>query len=594
MRKKASVLILSSSFILSAAVSCGKDDQTYTPITPDIVAFVKTICGAAFKCCTQGEVGWYIGTFLTAENCTERLSEAVSVEPVASFDATQLVGEQPTGELASLSVLVPNLGALDRAVRDGRTVVDAGALAGCEKFLRGVQCNAPAPKATSKDCKALPEPPPPGACDPKKIYIGTLQEGAPCTSDGRSFECGPGLICVRNGALGETGQCVREGKEGDYCLEDATCAEGLYCSMLDGTCRAPRKPGETCEYADHLSTTPDPNTLLVKCRADLECDPVTELCVPRCQEGHSCASDDDCAQPQDAPLKCISGRCDTPRAEGLPCVVDANCQDSLYCGDNPAKPGKQACRAREPDGTACTPSGFGSGSVSRQCSGFCDPTKDQCAPQLPPGSPCPAGIDDQCDHGYCSLGGYCSTDADCTGSTCDTLTFQCKRVCIASKPEGAPCTESNECAPLQCIANFCRDLPLGPGVECNSNSQCETNFCNLDTPRVCQDLPLEAGSKCNADSQCMTLVCFGDSSLNQTCTQGRQEGELCGNSLLPCDPHSFYCDTTLDQPRCTRYLETGAECSRAEQCRSGECTAHMQRKLCSPAAAPEKAICDGE
>lgn len=594
MRKKASVLILSSLSVLPALASCGSDNQAYAPITPSVLDFVKTICGAAFRCCTQGEVGWYIGTFLTADNCVDRLSRAVSVEPAASFDATQLVGEQPIGDLAQLSLLVPNLGALDRAVRDGRTTIDAASLAGCQKFLKDVQCNQPAPTETSHACKALPVPPDRGPCDPSKIYIGTLQEGDPCTSDGRSFECGPGLICVRNGSLGQTGQCVREGKEGDYCLDDSTCAEGLYCSMLDGTCQTPKKEGETCEYADHLSVMPDQNTLLVKCRSDLECDPVTELCVVRCQGGHSCSSDDECDSTQSPPLKCIAGRCDTPRGEGLPCQVDANCQDNLYCGDDPAKPGKQACRTRDPAGTPCSPSIVGTGSASRQCAGFCDPTNDQCAAQAEPGDPCPTGLDQQCDNGYCSPSGYCTSDADCSGSTCDTTLFQCKQVCIASKPEGAPCTSGHECAPLDCVANFCRKLPLKTGEDCDSNTECESTFCSLDTPRQCADLPLALGSKCSEDSQCTSLVCFGDISGQSACTTGRQEGELCGNNLLPCDPHSFYCDTTLDEPRCTAFLETGAECTRGEQCRSGECSVHQQRKLCSPAAAPNKAICDGQ
>jgi hypothetical protein len=138
---------------------------------------------------------------------------------------------------------------------------------------------------------------------------------------------------------------------------------------------------------------------------------------------------------------------------------------------------------------------------------------------------------------------------------------------------------------------------MGNGLECEFDTQCESNFCNLDTPRVCADLPLELGKRCSSDSQCDSLVCYGDAtSLNKTCTTGRQEGELCAESSsdLECDPHSFYCDMTLDQPRCTSFRETGAECSSNEQCRSGQCQTHQQRKLCSPAAAPEKAICDGE
>src|SRR5688572_22152101 len=111
--RKASTLILSSLFILPlTAASCGTEELPYAPITPSIVDFVKTICSAAFRCCSQGEVGWYIGTFLTAENCADRLSQAVAVEPAQSFNANTVIGSQATGPLAQLSVLVPNLGAL--------------------------------------------------------------------------------------------------------------------------------------------------------------------------------------------------------------------------------------------------------------------------------------------------------------------------------------------------------------------------------------------------------------------------------------------------------------------------------------------------
>jgi hypothetical protein len=575
------------------AASCGSDEAVYAPVTPSIVDFVKTICSAAFTCCSQGEVGWYLGTFLTSENCVDRLSEGVAVRSVASFDANILIGQQAIGPLSQLSILIPNLGSLDRAMRDGRTTVDMAALAKCEKFLKslkGESCNQPAQKSTDKTCKPEPEPPPPGDCDPMKIYIGTLAEGDPCTSDGRSFECGPGLICVRNGALGQTGQCVREGKVGDYCLEDASCAQGLYCSMLDGTCQEPQKAGEPCEYADHLSTTPSEDTLLVMCRKDLECDPVTDTCVIKCQEGHSCTSTDDCDKEKG--LKCIANRCDLPRGEGLPCTVDANCTDELYCGINPAKPGKRVCRAREADGTPCVTGATGS-TTSRQCIGFCNQRSGLCEAQVFAGDPCPTGQDEQCDHGYCSPTDFCTADADCPQSTCDLTSYQCVRKCIASKPEGAPCTLSNECAPLDCIANHCRELPLTSGTECETDSECESKFCNLDTPRVCQDLPLELGAKCTQDDQCSSGVCFGDGTLTSACTAGREEGELCGNSQLPCDPDSFYCDLTLEQPRCTAYRETGEECSSDAECRSRSCATHMQRKLCSPKAARDKAICDG-
>ena len=54
-------------------------------------------------------------------------------------------------------------------------------------------------------------------CDPSKIFVGKLNEGDTCTSSVVSYECKPGLRCSATSELGDEGECVRLGQEGDLC-----------------------------------------------------------------------------------------------------------------------------------------------------------------------------------------------------------------------------------------------------------------------------------------------------------------------------------------------------------------------------------------
>jgi hypothetical protein len=607
MRKRRSTLIISSLLLVPLAASCGSSDRKYSPITPTIRQFAQGLCDAAFRCCTPGEVGWYFAPFITAANCTDRVVAASEVSPDIRLDSNAN-GALAFAPLKQLSVLIPNMGALDRAVRDGRTEIDGKALQACLDFLGKLECNKPPEKPDDTTCKPPDPPADPGPCDPSKLFVGKLKEGDTCTSGGASFECGPGLLCVEAGELGVTGQCVHAGQVGEPCFRDSDCDSSLYCSMLDGTCEKRHAEGEPCAYADHLDPSPDPATLLVKCREDLSCDPITDTCVAHCQQGAACSSDLECDQTQN--LTCIGessggGRCDVPRAAGLPCDAHADCADGLHCSMDPGDTQK-VCHDGLDVGTPCVD--------HVECkSKFCSPTTRVCAPQVPAGNACPSGQDAECDGGYCQDGGtYCTADTDCTApSKCDPVLGQCTSVCIAFKPEGAICTTDRECAPGSdptkppaCVAGFCRTPPLLDGQQCSSDDQCQSQFCGLDTPRTCTLLPLPVGAHCGNGSQCETLLCFGSDLAQPTCTTGRSEGDLCDPTdptQIGCDPRSFYCNTEQDPPRCAAFLETGDECRTGMQCRSGSCevpdspvTGQEGRKLCAPAAKPQAAVCDGQ
>ena len=222
-----------------------------------------------------------------------------------------------------------------------------------------------------------PDPPPEDdPCKLDKVFIGQLGEGELCTSGTSSLECAPGLKCLGNGQLGVDGQCVRPGQLGEPCISDEECDEELYCELLESTCQRYRKEGETCVYYDREAPAPRTEPL-VECDPDLhlDCDPVTDTCVAKCERGASCATDDDCDEEQDPDLHRRTLR---PAARrGLPCDVNDDCQEGLRCAPDPADPTERICELRLQIGEDCT--------VHEDCdSEFCDPSKSQCSPTNDP------------------------------------------------------------------------------------------------------------------------------------------------------------------------------------------------------------------
>jgi hypothetical protein len=182
-------------------------------------------------------------------------------------------------------------------------------------------------------------------------------------------------------------------------------------------------------------------------------------------------------------------------------------------------------------------------------------------------------------------------------TTCDLLSYQCRPYCVARSPEGSDCTLDRDCVSEACIAGICQVPPLGLDQACTSDDQCESNHCGLETDRVCTELPLPNGAACNSGSQCESLLCVAVGTgvgVVPTCFAGLEAGDPCGPDKPPCNARELFCDDEKDPPECTPVLETGDICKRGEQCRSGSCTANKGRLMCSPAAKPDAAICDGQ
>ena len=153
----------------------------------------------------------------------------------------------------------------------------------------------------------------------------------------------------------------------------------------------------------------------------------------------------------------------------------------------------------------------------------------------------------------------------------------------------------SECDSGFCIAGFCRTPPLVEGQACESDDECESEFCSLDMERVCKKLPLDLGQPCASNEHCESGVCFGSLlATSRTCTEGLGEGEACGElDRAPCNPSKYYCDQEKTPEVCVPLLETGESCDSSVQCR-GECALRFGRHLCAPAELDEDVVvCDG-
>lgn len=561
--------------------SCSDDPKPSEAVVGDFGSLSLAICDTAMRCCNRGEISLLMGPYVDVDNCMDRYTDrarfAAAAEPV----------EMPL--LGMPRIALPTLGAVKEAADDGRVRLDGAALQACREYLDALPCNEILPdEEEEEDQCALPEPPLETPCDPDKLFIGLVGEGGECTSPGVSLECEPGLVCYGNPLLGVFGQCVKPGRVGEPCFDEAYCEDELYCSQLDGTCQPRRAEGETCVFADRDDPAPPPETLLVRCALGLSCDPITDTCVAPCQRGAACTDDEECDE--ELELECIVGRCDLPRGAGLPCAVATDCQEGLHCAVDPEDDERQICQERLTLGETC--------SAHEQCtSEFCDPTTLFCAARVAPDAACPSGLDQQCDQGSCEPElSACATDTDCPLSgRCNLATNLCSGYCVALKPEGAICTLDTDCASETCVVGFCRELPLLLGQACADHEQCESEFCSYDEDRVCAKVPLPLGERCVSNDECESRVCFGALTATfDTCINGLDEGEACGQAgQAQCNPNKFFCDAEATPVSCQPLREAGEECESSIQCR-GECVVRFGRKMCDATVDPAQfAICDG-
>lgn len=193
--------------------------------------------------------------------------------------------------------------------------------------------------------------------------------------------------------------------------------------------------------------------------------------------------------------------------------LSGNCADS-YCCDTPCNGACDRCDLAGSKGK-CTPVVDGTlGSPS-------------CAPYL-------------CDGFQGTCPSSCASSADCvTGNLCKS------GVCIPKGSLGAICASNDECTSLNCVDNFCCNLPCsGPCDTCAAALGASADgFCTPITgpgtptcaPYVCAGGTANCSTSCSIDADCAS---------------------------------DAFCNS---QGKCVLKLDNGASCTGVNQCMSGAC-----------------------
>ncbi|MFM2152050.1 MAG: hypothetical protein RL199_485 [Pseudomonadota bacterium] len=415
-------------------------------------------------------------------------------------------------------------------------------------------------------------------CEPASCLSG-LADGSEtdidCGGGGCKARCASGKLCSTTSDCDTDLVCLKSGTKkacsarlssGATCTATAECASGLYCALSGGkkNCAAQLSSGATC------SATTD-------CGTGLACflSGGTRSCGARRSAGASCSVATDCADG----LVCKKGvsgtfTCAIAVSTGGTCATTSECASGLVCG-----PVSLQCVDPGATGAACTTSADCTGGGICRKSG----TASVCGPAA-------------------AKGGGCTATAECvSGLVCGPVIKQC----LDPKSSGAACASTNDCAGgLLCRMSGTTKICSGPlalGAVCKASSECTTGLACLaptgSTVRVCA-ARRSAGGACNAASdcvdglacksvgtslQCATPVAKGAVCVSSTdCATGLVCGvasKLCvdtGGSDTPCSANAdctvggTICRSVL--PRlCTAPLASGATCSVAGDCASGNC-----------------------
>ena len=371
------------------------------------------------------------------------------------------------------------------------------------------------------------------ACDPRKLFVGTLDEGAVCNSNGSGIDCKPGLFCSYFDT--PQGVCLAHLKEGDICSANGSwygeCGPQMLCDPQRGVCTQGIAEGQPCAYV--APDEPRGGTEVSACAPGLSCDATRLVCADsRCYAGKSCSQDKECPEGH----VCAGSYCKPPANTGESCLEADDCanKDCVYYPERL----ESFCGGIFPDGSACN--------GSRQCaSGYCKFGLDgfgMCAAQGAVGSECEPGSAGTCLNGQCMYN---------DGS----FTY----VCTAAGGEGDACLNAPCRDGFACIEGVCHKPPFADGLSCDSNSACTSGFCSNG---MCMT-PAPAGTACllNGDpAQCADgLYCLPSEQLSLTgmCQTKLRQGELCTEHYQCWES----CDVIAGKRRCRGVGPTDAWCS---------------------------------
>jgi hypothetical protein len=268
------------------------------------------------------------------------------------------------------------------------------------------------------------------------------------------------------------------------------------------------------------------------------------------------------------------GDTDTDTDTGEPCMVDADCDDGVFCNGNEACVAG-ACEAGTPpqcdDGVDCT-------------TDACDENAQGCA-FIEQDQMCQNG--DFCDGAElcdaqvgCVAGNpvMCDDAIDCTEDSCDEVADECSFVADDVQCQnGSVCDGTEICS----LANGCQP---GPAPDCNDFIPCTVDTCD-DMQGGCvnapDDLACDNGVYCDGEEFCDAqvgctdgpVVDCGDDQIActvETCNEAQQVCEsipdngLCGQGQF-CVPAADGC---VDSPPCNNdaQCDDGNACNGVETC----------------------------
>ncbi|OIP29222.1 MAG: hypothetical protein AUK47_28045 [Deltaproteobacteria bacterium CG2_30_63_29] len=304
---------------------------------------------------------------------------------------------------------------------------------------------------------------PPNVCNSDRDCVGPQRCVAQKTGTNLTFTC-----ATANAGGVETGV---------NCLLDSDCAQNL---CVTGQCAGP------CQ------------TAATDCPTDYGCDLTTvslggnltdtaSICQPPvfCIENDECLTSEVCFfRPETSTITTL---CQNPNvgggALGTTCTDDADCGANLCYSDR----FKDMCTIGCLNNTDCA-TGTVCASVTLQATDGTSVSKSICVTS--PATPCTSRND-------CTAGTTCAIVPNIGGTALES-------VCIPTtgSPNGAVCTQDNNCASRVCLNNSCA-APCTSSTQCTTGQLCENNTVSKtplsDTFELCEMLPDQI---CTSSSDC--------------------------------------------------------------------------------------------
>jgi hypothetical protein len=312
----------------------------------------------------------------------------------------------------------------DRAIADGRLMLDDDARTQCTQALITAPCSA-----TNRILG-------PAIC--QRVYLPLQQIGETCFDEGECIDsfCDRGVTCP--------GQCAPLRAVDEQCGSSAECTPDAFCSQRTDACAMRAGADMNCETGV---------TGTESCVEGYWCDgvlvqPGQERCVPTGNENEGCLNPNFEAATCTADLICMFGTCSTGPQENAACSSADPCGVNLHCSN---LEGGQCVRAVGP-GDTC--------SVDGQCPGGFTCQQGRCTALPIVGEecsdkrPCKLGA---CENGVCvalHAGDDCNFEEEqpCVDGYCSTGTS----TCAPYVAEQQPCNDEVTCVPgAECINGTC-------------------------------------------------------------------------------------------------------------------------------------------